>query len=632
MTRASKKPLLALLAAMAFLFGACSPSESPQEPVQVPVHQNEADLPSHYDCIVMGGEPEGVAAALASARNGAETLLICEDEDLGGLYTQGMLNFIDVPETRSGQVLVKGVYGDFFEEVGGSGFDIDHAKATFYQMVQDQDQLSYINNSEFVSPVQEGADLQGVTVLQDGQEKTYTAEILIDATADADLAAAAGAPYRFAGEDIGEADRHMGVTLVFGLDGVDWGKVTTYLTSQRAKGEATGGDVDMGAKGNTAWGYTREGYAYEPQDPNMRLRGLNIARQADGEVLINALIIFGVDVLDEASLQEGIARGEAELAHIVPYMQENMVGFENAELSQVANALYVRESRHIQCEQMLTIDDVLENQDQWDKVAVTNYPVDVQPTQEQTYGTVVGFPDQYAISYQSLVPLEVENLLVVGRAAGYESMPAGSARIVPTGMACAEGAGTAAALAVKADKTPRELCDDREVMAQMQDLLVQQGANLSHEQTQETVMDHWAYDGVKTIRSLGMCDGGYDNNYHLDEATSHNRYQNLVNFIYKKAGFPQETPIVVNENPPNRQIIGTTTRALAKIEGDQLPDDYQTYMDYLSERGIMTADLATYYQDKEANPKQGEVIQLMANLYRYLIDLPGGVKLPAVSL
>lgn len=630
-----KHILPVLVLGLGLILGACgtSPDPDPQGgPVSVPVHTNPTDISSHYDCLVLGGEPEGVAAGLAAARNGAKTLLICEEEDLGGLYTMGMLNFIDVPETRSGQVLVKGVYGNFFEAVGGSGFDIDHAKAVFYDMVQKQEGLTYLNKTSLVSPLMEGDALKGLTVDQDGEEKTYTADVLIDATTDADLAAAAGAPYTFAGEDIGQADRHMGVTLVFGLRGVDWGKVTTHVTAQRAKGEATGGPIDMGAKGNTAWGYTREGYAYEPKDPAMRLRGLNIARQYDGEVLINALIIFDVDVLDKASLAKGIARGQAELEHIVPYMQETMAGFEKAELSRVGQSLYVRESRHIQCEQMLTIDDVMENRDQWDKVAVSNYPVDVQPTKEQTYGTVIGFPDQYAISYKSLVPLKVDNLLVVGRAAGYHSMPAGSARIVPTGMACAEGAGTAAALAVDLGKAPRDLCDDRKVMAEMKKRLVDQGANLDHAQTHEPVMDHWAYDGLKTIRSLGMCDGGYDNNYRLEEPTSHNRYQNLANFIFKKAGFPQDPLIVVNENPPNRQIIGTMTRSLAKIEGDQLPDDYQAYMAYLSDRGVMTADLAAYYEDQEANPDQAQVVQLTANLYRYLMTLPGAVKLPAVSL
>lgn len=70
----------------------------------------------------------------------------------------------------------------------------------------------------------DGSQITGVVVEEDGQQVTYTASRVIDATVDADVAAAAGAPYTIAGEDIGEKERHMGVTLLFELSGVDWVK------------------------------------------------------------------------------------------------------------------------------------------------------------------------------------------------------------------------------------------------------------------------------------------------------------------------------------------------------------------------------------------------------------------------
>ena len=41
-----------------------------------PIEHIEAE----YDVIVIGGEPEGVAAAVAAARNGAKTLLVENDK------------------------------------------------------------------------------------------------------------------------------------------------------------------------------------------------------------------------------------------------------------------------------------------------------------------------------------------------------------------------------------------------------------------------------------------------------------------------------------------------------------------------------------------------------------------------
>ena len=236
----------------------------------------------------------------------------------------------------------------------------------------------------------------------------------------------------------------------------------------------------------------------------MRLRGFNIARQNNGNVLINALIIFGVDPLSEESKAEGIARAQAEMEYLIPYIRENFAGFEKAELVKTAEQLYVRESRHIIGEYQLTIDDVLENRDQWDKIAIGAYPVDVQPTAAQTYGTVIGSPDRYAIPFRCLVPLKVDNLLVVGRSASYMSLAAGSARVIPIGMAEGEAAGVAAAYSVNNQMDFRTMSQEKTAIASVQEALKKQGAYLEDFEVHEAFMDHWAYPGVKVLRSLGI--------------------------------------------------------------------------------------------------------------------------------
>ena len=135
-------------------------------------------------------------------------------------------------------------------------------------------------------------------------------------------------------------------------------------------------------------------------------------------------------------------------------------------------------------------------------------------------------------------------------------------------------------------------------------------------------MNHWAYAGVKVLRSLGILDGGYSNDYKLDEPISRWRYQNMVNNVLKKAGIVQDY-IEVNDNPPNRQIIGTTARAIAAAEGMKYPNDYQVYLQALEERGILTEQLLPYFTDGEKNPNVAEVVMLMANTYCYLMQEVG---------
>ena len=131
-------------------------------------------------------------------------------------------------------------------------------------------------------------------------------------------------------------------------------------------------------------------------------------------------------------------------------------------------------------------------------------------------------------------------MLVVGRSASYKSLAAGSARVIPLGMACGQAAGVAAAYAVNNDLSVREIAYDENAVAAIQTTLKEQGAYLEDFYLPEEVMSHWAYKGVKTLRALGLLDGGYDNNYHLDETIGRWRYQNMVNGVLKKAGVEQD--------------------------------------------------------------------------------------------
>ena len=604
------KRILALILLCCFTVTGCGGTA---KAVEEEIWTNEAYAEETYDVIVVGTEPEGIAAAVSAARNGMKTLLLGEDEALGGLMTIGELNFIDMCESRDSTLLTQGFFKEFYDAVGGSAFDITEARNFFLDVVTNEPLLTLRTQNQFTAPILEGDKLVGVTMTEQGRQQNYYGSRIIDATVDADVAAAAGVPYTYAGEDIGEADRQMGVTLVFELSGVNWNKVYLHLNWQRFKADVLKqGSGDMGATKKTAWGYTEEGYAYEPQDELMRLRGFNIARQNNGNVLINALIIFGVDAMSEDSKAEGIARAQKELEYIVPYVQQNFVGFENAQLVGTASQLYVRESRHIIGEYQLTIDDVLENRDQWDKIAVVAYPADIQPTAGQTYGTVIGSPDRYAIPFRCLVPLDVENMLVIGRSSSYTSLAAGSARVIPVGMAEGEAAGVASAYSLTNQQSFRDMSADEKAIASVQKQLKKQGAYLDDFEVHEAFMDHWAYPGVKVIRSLGLLDGGYSNDYRLDEAMGKWRLQNMINNSMKKTG--KDVPTIEVSDPPTN---GEMVAAVAKAAG-VTAENYEAQISELQQLGILTEEILSHMGEENDTPMAAEAIMLVANLYTYM--------------
>ena len=621
-----------------------------RQPVEEIIWTNQEPCETDFDVIVVGAEPEGIAAAVSAARNGVRTLLLEESYTLGGLMTLGQLNFIDMCHGRDGTLLTKGFFEEFYEAVDGTSFDITEAKNFFISTVTREPLLTLRTESAFLSPLMEDGRIIGVRMIEKGVETVYTGTRIIDATPDGDVAAMAGAPYAYGGEDIGEIDRSMGVTLIFELSGVSWSRIFFHLNMERLRNLVSGKAVVAGASNKTAWGYETEGVAYIPNDRMTRLRGFNIARQRNGTVLINALVVYGVDPLDKKSYHNAMERARLELEYLLPYIRDNYKGFENAQLASTADRLYVRETRHFIGEYQLTIDDVLENRDQWDKIAIGSYPADVQPSILQPYGTVIGNPDRYAVPFRCLIPLNVDNLLIVGRSASFMSMAAASARVIPLGMVCGQAAGTAASISVRESMDFRQMSQNRETIARLQTTLKEQGAYLDNFTINDPIISHWAYEGVATLRRLGLVSGGYNNDYQLEEPIGNGLFQYLINSVGSKAGYSLNY-IEVDEPLICGRILDAVTSILLDVETidkqefvDNLEDEHETNMsrkaqgsdtsgaivqepsgrshaeniEILSDAGILDKALAANFTDNNRIPDTAEVMMLLANLYNHI--------------
>lgn len=618
--------ILIIILIFSLLLSSCAAPASPAVfalPASQPAKVTEAvsSSPYSFPLIVVGGEPEGIAAAVSAARNGVQTLLICQENALGGLLTQGRLNFLDMNYGPDKTLLTQGIFQEFYKSQGNA-FDIVETEKYFLSLVQKEPNITLLLNTQFLSPLMDGEQIVGVRVNENSQIKEYYGQRIIDATADADVAAAAGVPFTVGAEDYGQKDRAMGVTLVFSLKGVNWPYVFLYNNWNRliSKIKPGWGDPAAGASWKVAWGYGAQALEYTPHDPGIRLRGPNLARQKNGQVLVNALLIFGVNGLDPQSKAQGIERGKAELSYIVKYMRENFAGFAHAELVDTAPQLYVRETRHIQGEYRLTIDDVLENRDQWDRIAHGSYPVDIQPAGPKDLGNVIGKPAIYSIPFRSLVPLKVNHLLVVGRSASYDSLAAGSARVIPVGMAVGEAGGVAVAYALQQNKDFRELSKSKEAISEIQAQLKKQGAYLTeYTPPRPAVMDHWAYPGLKVMRSLGLAAGGYNNDYRLDEKANYWDVNYLYNSVLARA--KELNPRVESGRMDIKEadwrgdfltILGQTV-ANKKLK----PEEARTF---LAEKEMLTENLRSRLKAGQGPTNYGELYMLMAGVYEYLLN------------
>ena len=481
------------------------------------IWNKKGDVPSEVDVVVVGGEPEGVAAAISAARNGASVILIEHRDELGGLFTYGMLNFLDIPQGPDGQSVSRGIFEEWHTQVGKqSAFDVELAKKVFRQMVEAEKNITLLTETDVLTVQKEGSKVVGLTYKNADGEFDVKATSFIDATQDADFAVMAGAPYFVGGEDIGIEDKKMSVTLIIHLNDVDWDGV---------RAEAASGKFGEGHVSETAaWGFGELVRMYKPVEENTRLRGLNLAKVGN-DYYINALQIFGVNGLDEASKAEGIERGKREIDHIVTYLKEEFKGFENAVIASYPPELYVRETRHILAEYQLPMSDVWTNRNHWDNIAYAPYPVDIQAQTPQDYGNVVSAPTAYAIPFRSNVPKEIDGLLVVGRSAGFSSIAAGSARIVPTGMSVAEAA---AAQLKGTEKSFRQLSQDRAGIETLRATLLAQGAYLEDIKTTYPYAGEWYDEAVQQLLNYGLIFGRYDNNLLVDNSSTVQYFTNLI--------------------------------------------------------------------------------------------------------
>ncbi len=170
-----------------------------------------------YDVIVVGGGMAGVAAAVASARNGAKTLLMEKTVVLGGLGTQGLISWYEPLCNGEGKQLIGGIpeeiiklcvkYG--FENMptkwGGKGVNpLDQPRyVTRYSpyacalgLIEflEENNVDLIFDTLATYPKMENNMCVGVEVETVAGREYYPAKIVVDATGTAVICDRAGIP------------------------------------------------------------------------------------------------------------------------------------------------------------------------------------------------------------------------------------------------------------------------------------------------------------------------------------------------------------------------------------------------------------------------------------------------------
>ena len=466
------------------------PLRRPPDPASLDLPARRAHVAAETEVLVVGGGPAGIGAALGAGRAGVQVVLVERYGFLGGNATaalvmpwmsahtrhprpprSGELTLMPQDHGVGGEMVVRGVWAEIIEGMVEAAAALPPSRDTGYTVPFDPEAfktfawdllddcgVTYLLHA-FASGVLEPGGPGGVVFETKSGPQVVRAQVVIDATGDGDVAAAAGAPYEIGRED----GLTQPMTLMFRVADVERRLFADYVRRHPDQWQGVHGLWDLVQKASEA------GELDLPREDILMFGTTRLS-----EVAVNSTRVtrtLGTDVYD-LTRAEVISHRQAR--QIAEFLRSRVPGFADAYLAQTGVTVGVRESRRVLGEYVLTGEDILAAAAFDDVVACGTYPIDIHnPTGRGT--TLRDLPPgaAYEIPLRCLLPRGVDRLLVAGRCISGTHEAHSSYRVTPTAVATGQAAGVTAALAAARGMLPRAV-PAADVQAELQ----RQGAGL----------------------------------------------------------------------------------------------------------------------------------------------------------
>lgn len=436
-----------------------------------------SDLPllAEADIVVCGGGTAGVFAAAAAAEQGADVLVLEQSGCVGGAAVGALVTpmmSLRLPREVSGSYLCRRLGENRNFDPTVLGWELERLCLSAGVRI-----VYHVTLCAAASEA--GAVREAVVACKEGLMRVR-GRIFIDATGDGDLCRYAGAEFDRGNPETG-ANQPMSLRYLVG--GVEVAALGTFFQELgKTRGPA------HTARAGTC---PHEIYAAVMTDGQWALKEMFQTAVDAGELTAEDMAywqLFGIpgrqdaislnnpeffDLTDATSpwdLTQVQIRGREAIFRQLAFYRRHFPGCERAYVSQTAPMVGVRESRRIRTEYLLTARDLAARRKFPDRVAQSNYPVDIHglPLDHQAQAAEADRP-WFEVPYRSLVVKGFENLLVAGRCIGADFTAQSALRIQLTCRGLGEAAGTAAAMALEARIPPSKL-DGRAVANRMEAL------------------------------------------------------------------------------------------------------------------------------------------------------------------
>jgi ribulose 1,5-bisphosphate synthetase/thiazole synthase len=373
------------------------------------VIQPRRELPilDKTDVLVIGGGPAGVVAAIAAKRAGANVTLVERYGHFGGLWTGGLVLLVIGHIVKGGKQVCQGIGeeimrrldkldGAIINRTAGNNPTVD-AEAVKYVMVEmiEEAGVKVFLHCWGVDAVIDGNVVRGVVFESKSGRQAILADVVIDATGDGDIFAAAGATFEHRSHNVGLVSR------IGNLDRVDKEKASGQLKPKH-----------LGSLTPVA--------------------GINWVNMHGPEV----------DGLDVATLTRMEMNHRKFIWNNIQKTRQ-IPGYEHVYLVETAPQLGVRITRVLDGLKTVTLADLKAGTKFTDVVGVG--------------GSEKGDHGEWQIPYGALVPVKTDNVLAAGRCICAELRMADLVRLIPNCFVTGHAAGVAGAVAVKDACRPRDV-------------------------------------------------------------------------------------------------------------------------------------------------------------------------------
>ena len=510
------------------------------------VREPERRIPVYkrVDVLVCGSGSGGLPAAVCAARNGADVLLIERQSFLGGQSTVAYQNWFGGPTD-----ILTGFAKEYAEKLDARGaaklLDVYKTQSaatgikplTYHISIEPEEwkHLAWdllteagagiLTNTSAVDAIVENRTVKGVIIENKNGRQAIMADVVIDATGDADIAARAGAPI----DKLNKSGFLIAMIPAFRVGGINFAKVAEYARQHpedfRPGGGVPPGDFDgenmASIQGLAGWfslieeGKKNGEFPADLTSLNLQMNPTQIKRGM-AYILGSHLSSWRKDGPRFPWNAEDVTKVEVEgrrrAKQVAAFLQKRVPGFENCFLLDTSTSVGPQDSRRIIGEYVLTRQDEYEGRVFDDTIALLTitWP-DVPVTEDDGWGMHLPVEDMdenwraplngprfqttFGVPYRCLVPKGFDGLLVAGQTISmtYMAHEPGPCRGMIPCMHWGQAAGTAAAIAVKQGISPRQV--DAQLLRQT---LESQGVNLRKEAIDlSEVLKRFEYPGSK---------------------------------------------------------------------------------------------------------------------------------------